>query len=147
MASDCISCPCSLSPLSHKHPALSENMQHTAVHRAIKIFLCLHLYLVYVYWSLVFVCNRSATQRTFSSSNSKWCASAFILISQFALPTETVSHVHLGCYFTEPLSFFTIYASCCGLLPPHAERKFWICHQGLWYCHTQPYFTFKAHLK
>lgn len=43
MASDCISCPGSRSPLSHKHPALSENMQHTSVFRAIKVCFCLCL--------------------------------------------------------------------------------------------------------
>lgn len=43
MASDCISCPGIRSPLSHKHPALSENLQHTAVYRAIEVCFCLCL--------------------------------------------------------------------------------------------------------
>eukprot|EP00064_Thunnus_orientalis_P012634 superscaffoldBa00001961_g12669 len=37
MASDCISCPVIRSPFSHKHPALSENLQHTAAYRAIEM--------------------------------------------------------------------------------------------------------------
>lgn len=43
MASDCISCLGIRSPLSHKHPTLAENMQHTAVYRAIEVCLCLRL--------------------------------------------------------------------------------------------------------
>lgn len=65
----------------------------------------------------VFVCSRSATQRTFSSDNRKWCATSLILISQFVLFTKKIAYFLLGCYFTLPLSFFTIYNNCFGLLP------------------------------
>lgn len=48
MASDCIRCPGSQSPLSHKHPAHSENLQQAAVYRAIKVCFCLRLNILYV---------------------------------------------------------------------------------------------------
>lgn len=101
MASDCISCPGIRSPLSHKHPALSENLQHTAAYRAIEVCLCLHLNILCVRIVVcVFVCSRNATQRTFSSHNSKSCATAFVLISQVILCTEAVSYFLLGCHST-----------------------------------------------
>lgn len=74
-----------------------------------------------------------------------WPATTFTPIPQFVLFTEIVSSFLLG--FTLPLSFPTVYTNCCGLLPPHAERKFSICKRCLWFCHTQPFLTYKAHVK
>lgn len=54
MASDCISCVGIRSSLSHKHPALSENLQHTAVQRPIEVCICLLLTTLCVFWSVFF---------------------------------------------------------------------------------------------
>lgn len=99
MASDCISCPGIQSPLSHKHPALSENLQHTEAYRAIEVYRCLRLFKLCLFVLLcVFVCSWNATQRTFSSEKQVtyrgfytnfcfWC-----LQKQFHLDISQLSH-------------------------------------------------------
>lgn len=138
MASDCVSCLV-FRPLSFKYPASSEKVQHTAV----KVCLWCRLNMLNV---CVLVCvSLSAAEMLPKppTDNSKWCAMAYILISQLSI---SVLSFPLSCCLTETLSFLTIWVKR-GSLPPHAERKFRICHHCLWFCPPQPYFIFKACVK
>lgn len=148
MAIDCISCPGVPSPVSpFKHPAFSENLQHTAVCRTIEVCLCLRLNIVmYMYWT---VCLCLQQEMDFAMHHIITNASDVprIYKCQFCLCRMQnhfiLSFVMLFHFIT---SFFTICIICCGVLPPHAERKFWIYCQCFLICHTQSKFTIKANI-
>lgn len=110
-------------PLSpHKHPALSENLQHTAVYRAIEVCLCLRLNVLCV---CVLVCVSLSAAEMLPKGLSHLITASDVprLLYKFlSLYPETVSYFLLGLLFY--FHFLTIYTYCCGLLPPHAERKF-----------------------
>lgn len=62
----------SVPSVSHKHPALSENLQYKAIYSALEVCLCLLLDIVCgCVLVSVFVCSRNATQISVLSANSK----------------------------------------------------------------------------
>lgn len=128
------------SPCSHTNILHSESPQHTAVYRAPRFAFVRARILYSPMCAGPCACSRNATQRTLLSDKSKCCASACLfLVSQFGRFTEAVWSYPLTCHCASPLSFFTINTNCCGLLSEHAKRKFWICHQCFWFCHTHLY--------